>query len=60
MKLIKTKIEHWTEETDCAQCAWPITDNDSYYVIEGSEENGFCSKSCANIYWQDRGINARF
>jgi hypothetical protein len=60
MKVIKDRIKHWTEETDCAQCAWPIVDNDQYYMIEGQEENGFCSKSCLNIYHQERGINARF
>ena len=47
MKIKKTRIQHWTEETFCEYCGCPIMDRDAYYEIQDLEEFGFCSKPCA-------------
>ena len=49
MKIIRRKLESWTEEDSCGFCGCPCDYPGTYYEIEDGYQL-FCSKGCAADY----------
>ena len=41
------QITHWTQETWCFWCGWPLTDIGDRVYMDASGDT-FCSRSCAH------------